>query len=364
MPFHDCTGPLYLVRADGTRLTRVSADVRNWEWSPDGRRLAAFVYRDRGEHTDLLLVTPGRRWRPKVLSHVGFASWSPTAANIAFVRRLEGDEPAGRLFVARADGSRARRVGERVSGFDWSPDGTRLVFTEHPDARSGGFRVVVARRDGTEAQTIVEGSSGFPSPNWSPNGRWIAFQDAYGRFSTVRADGSNTTPLATRPCIGRMEWSPDGSMIAVACAVFIPPSGGYVPYVTRPETDTVTLRAHGWPLWSPTGRRIAFVRPEFDVRTIVLRDPGGGNAVALPPSSRAPAWSPRGARLAFTVGGAHAPRVHVVREDGTHLRRVAIGRSPSWSPDGRRLVFMRDMRPYVVDLASGRVRPLARMLRR
>ena len=53
-----------------------------------------------------------------------------------------------------------------------------------------------------------------------------------------------------------------------------------------------------------------------------------------------PAWSPRGDEIAFGstrgVGG-----IHVVRSDGSCVRRVTAGEEPSWSPDGRQLAVLR-----------------------
>ena len=86
-PFASCpqSGELYVVRADGTgltRLTRSRADDEHPTWSPDGTRIAfssGFALRSQG-HAPWLMVVPasgGRAQRIGRVSGVLDPSWSP-----------------------------------------------------------------------------------------------------------------------------------------------------------------------------------------------------------------------------------------------------------------------------------------------
>jgi TolB protein len=132
---------LYLVRADGrglTRLTRTVAIESDPEWSPDGR-LIAFARAGVAGDAQLYLLRPnGRGLRRVTTGPLGDSSptWSPDSRQLAFVRN---DESLGssRVFVTTVDGKRLRPlVGELqldpAANFEggpaWSPDGKRIVF--------------------------------------------------------------------------------------------------------------------------------------------------------------------------------------------------------------------------------------------
>jgi Tol biopolymer transport system component len=84
----------------------------------------------------------------------------------------------------------------------------------------------------------------------------------------------------------------------------------------------------------------------------------GLTAATAAPARQGPAataaQTPR--ELAFHRGG----WIHVVREDGTGLRRLTRGHSPAWSPDGRRIMFVQNDRFYVVEADGTGRRALTR----
>jgi WD40-like Beta Propeller Repeat len=78
-----------------------------------------------------------------------------------------------------------------------------------------------------------------------------------------------------------------------------------------------------------------------------------------------PSWSPHGRKVAFSRDG----DLYAIARSGGRVRRLTHrgGQWPTWSPDGRKIAFIR-WKPrtpyvgsaylYVLDLRSGRVRPL------
>jgi Tol biopolymer transport system component len=125
-------------------------------------------------------------------------------------------------------------------------------------------------------------------------------------------------------------------------------------------TITPPGREDGAPAWSPVAPRIAFYR--LDRRPggqsgIFVANADGSRARLLAADGGLPIWSPDGRKVAFLTSP--VPGIWVVNADGTGRRLVVRGVRPNvlgWSPDGRKLVFdagsAYDQHVFVVD-ASG-----------
>jgi TolB protein len=115
---------------------------------------------------------------------------------------------------------------------------------------------------------------------------------------------------------------------------------------TRKRSITRDWGVDGFPVWSPDGRRIAFVSELFGGRGLqVMNADGSGRRTLLHGVNGShPTWSPDGRRIAF--GSSHLAEfseLYLVNADGSGLRRLAErGLAPVWSPDGQTIAFVRD----------------------
>ena len=155
---------IYVVRADGTGLRRLTRDGLSTSpvWSPDGRTI---VYARRSEIDE----EPSSF---EEFRRMSVTLWTMTA---------EGDQQRP-IFRAREG-----RIEEPAG---WSPDGSRFLFTREPVALPGpGARITtrpaiyVVNADGSELTKIADQGS---DPAWSPDGSQIVLasdRDQNGELS-------------------------------------------------------------------------------------------------------------------------------------------------------------------------------------
>jgi len=247
------------------------------------------------------------------------------AGQIAFDRRshLAIGRPGGRgphrIFLVNADGSALRQLTSRGNAIqpDWSPNGREIAFS------NGSPRgdILIMSANGTKARVVARGFA--TEPTFSPNGKSIAF----GRPRTftiwsVRTDGSHARKLLSN---GEFpDWSPDGKHLAFGAR----DTNGLDIYVASSTGGGRTqLTQDGgafYPAWSPNGKQIAFIDSGESWELRVLNVSGGSSRLlASNVSGRArPTWSPDGKRIAFVKYGRTHELIVTVSATGGGLKTV------------------------------------------
>jgi Tol biopolymer transport system component len=237
----------------------IFSEVGGWIAFEDGGALRA-VAPDGSEETVLLDDEQGAQ------------DWSPDGS------RLLVDRPGG-LAVIEPDGSETTLarfdVDTWFTSASFSPDGSTVVYATGPTSGDGPFRMWTIASDGSgEPRLILESGRRecgdglcfqmLYGPTFSPDGRQIAYGEGFGdsthALKVVNADGTDVRVLFdARPPFDEaghlwgVEWSPDGSLIAVA-------SAHYGIYTIHPDgTDfRLLIPGSGAPEWSPDGSQIAY----------------------------------------------------------------------------------------------------------
>jgi len=301
-------------------------------WSPSGDAVA-FLW-DRGGVQNVYVSTAGSR-EPVALTT--FASdlidalrWSTDGQSVLFVRQ-------GKLMRVPRQGGTATAVwsDQTLGDLALSPDGRRAAFV------SGGDLFVRAVGAGAGAALrLTRGVDGVSGPQWSPDGRRIAF--TFARSKRVE----ESTPYAgTKVVFTRDDREP--ARIGVVSSL-----GGAV------------LKLHVWPGGEDSPRwidenRIVAQRMSEDLRAreVVIADARSGVERVLSRDEDPKFWSltflnaepvpsPDGKWVAFVSDRDGWDHLYVVSSDGGDPAQVTHGSFEvsrfAWSPDSTRIVFDRN----------------------
>ena len=219
-------------------------------------------------------------------------------------------KPAG-IYVVNADGSFRLRLARNGRTPAWSPDGRTIAFFS-------GSKIYLMNADGSEHRPLTTLQPGrMPNLAWSPDGRKLAFlYSSCGQYCfnlyVMNSDGSGLRNLTSKLVAG----------------------GGFGAGLASD------------PVWSPDGRKIAFVRLSNRLGVYVVNVDGSGmrNLTPKPVGTYAsPAWSPDGRKIAFVSLRDDNSEVYVMNANGSGQRNLtrnpAFDADPAWSPDGRSIAF-------------------------
>jgi dipeptidyl aminopeptidase/acylaminoacyl peptidase len=257
---------------EGHQLTASKKSSSNPKWSPDGRWIAFLSDRPgqisgtpEGKKQIYMIAADGGEARQltKVDTGVNIFDWSADSKWMAFTAddpetkaMKDRKEKYGEYEVVHADYSMAhlwtleipssestslpepKRLTEgasfTVGEFTWSPDGTRIAFSgqRDPDLISSETAdVYVVTLSGAKVKKIVSTPGPNRNPQWSPDGKQIAFETSAGskyffytnmKIAVVDADGGTPRVLtdAFDEDPGLIGWAADGIYFAAEQRTF------------------------------------------------------------------------------------------------------------------------------------------------
>ncbi len=249
------------------------------------------------------------------------------------------------LGVSRADSQWTAQSSldvKRLSDLTIAPDSQQILYGVKTVDLEGDVyttRYVVSDLDGTNTQTLIPTSPHVSSPQWSPDGRWIAYLSSESGHNSIWMVGSD---------------------------------GGEGRQITQQKQDILSFQ------WAPSGKALAFVMPDPDFEAPPVEDPDvfnrnrlwllsldsemrGGEPVNLTAGadftvsdwggSWAYDWSPDSSRIAFAYQddpGLDAwTRAQLADAEVAtgKVTKLVIGNDhwayfPKYAPDGKWLAFI------------------------
>jgi Tol biopolymer transport system component len=329
---------------DAKRITDVFNDARQPVWSPDGKWIAFFGYRDGGY--DLWAVAPDGSTQHK-LTWGPFDDrepvWSHDGTRIAF--SSDRGDPLGssyNIWILDVRSWELRQLTTEPSEDympSWSPDDREIAFASTRENGQSVWAVKVA--DGRQRK-VATAPGTADAPSWSPADRLVYHVASPGE-SRLESDG--------RPLTGtenafpfRVSW--------VSGTEFFYVSDGRIRKraLDGSAAQTVPFRA------TLQVTRAEYVHRKRDFDSTVPRQVLG---------IVRPVISPDGAKVAFAAVG----DIYIMPVGGTPeniTRDAALDTDPAWSPDGTRLVYSSDrnsehLQLWIRDMRTGQSRQVTRL---
>ncbi len=207
---------LYTVNPDGSRLRQLRPEPHACPyWSPDGKLITTPGAVMNGDGTGFRLLAS-----PTGPLNIFCGVWSVDQTSIVAEGWNDTDPSQTGLWSLRSsDGGGLRQLTTSTNGghdipIGFAPDGSSIAFTRvvTPQDRP---RLFLADADGTNARQV--GDIPVEDGDWAPDGRSIAVESAGRLYSVDIASGAATAiVIAASPDeanLGNPQWSPDGTRI-------------------------------------------------------------------------------------------------------------------------------------------------------
>lgn len=272
-------------------------------------------------------------------------------------------KPQGLLFVMNADGSNLRQITQPIPNIDtqgspdWSPDG-RLIAFDAWTGRAETSQIFLVKDDGEDLRSLGFGTM----PTFSPNGQRMAFTWSGHGMATMNRQGQDRKVVSDEGW--GAQWSPNGKWIAYESRSRV--SNRYCANITIIDIESKQKRLllQGeqasryrqiyWNMeWSPDSKRICFKGNLVDGDSEMSVTSVEGSSVEFHTVTDANvqtdfSWHPDGDRILISLPAPGPARYQLYNCEWRTGRISHLAGQPEdqenvsavWSPDGQRIAFI------------------------
>jgi Tol biopolymer transport system component/DNA-binding winged helix-turn-helix (wHTH) protein len=242
----------------------------------------------------------------------------------------------------------------------FSPDGTRVAFV-WDNMDNGGHHVFIKQIGSETLLRLTSGNESNFSPVWSADGTRIAYLSAswkgMGIYVISSMGGAAQQIYSPMGMVhweqGALSWSPDGKSLVFPDAMAAHnPSSIYLLSLDTFQARAISSPPSAWegdlaPVFSPDGRKIAFVRAiESAVRDIFVMNADGTKPSQITFDGRivdSLTWTPDSDSIVFSSDRGGKFALWMVPAGGGDPERLPVGTANSFRPAisniGHRLLY-------------------------
>ncbi len=353
---------------EAIQVTYLPIPVRSPIWSPDGSMIAFLSLPYAGIDSNELWIVPvsskGESSGELVkidlplLTYGHLAGWTSDDKIGLFL-----NEPNfGAIYTVPATGGKAARITKNLKNDwdpEWSSDGTRIYhynWEEKPDKSFDKYIASIPAEGGQMEKILLQGADWYPPGGGnvvSPDGKTLVTGGI--NIWTIPLDGSKPSNITNtkEPTQNRYPvWSPDGKHIAFIRYNELAKNDYYfsintIPVIGGKDKELATRRdsvMYASIAWSPDGRYIAYITTNKVIKLLALKDGKKISLLKVNNISRFSelTWSPDSKHLAYTTGR-HIWIFDLTNRSKRELKtgldsELTFGKI-AWSPDGKKFVF-------------------------
>ncbi len=151
---------------EGKKLTDVKGDLGNYNWSPDSKKLLLIM-------NDAKDTAKNKPPKPYIINRYQFKQ---------DVTGYRYDTGRNHLYIYDIATKKTEQLTDGIyneGDAKWSPDGLKIAFvsnrTEEPDRNENSDIWITDAKKGAPLKRLTSWRGGDNSPQWSPDGNWIAY---------------------------------------------------------------------------------------------------------------------------------------------------------------------------------------------
>jgi eukaryotic-like serine/threonine-protein kinase len=263
----------------------------------------------------------------------------------------------GDLWITLALGGTARRLAPDANYPTWRPDGGAILYVSGPEDRRTLREISPDASSSRDVLKSADSRWDILRPRYSPDGRWITFEDATSRLLVLPASGGEPHELFDT---GGHAWADDGSLFFLKRGA----AGGTTIGRARMDAQKGTVAGAEEVIAVLTGDlgdiavapgshglAVSAIEAGFNLARVPLSADGSrpaGPEESLSRGSvrdRYPVYSPDGRRVAYSSNRAGRLEVWVLDLQTLHQERLPAPEgletyNPGWLPDSKTLVVL------------------------